>query len=176
MCCRVSNREDYPNSTSSPQDVLIGYSLIMMGIWDSGPVLILSREELLSTNYILRWHTSVSKHSHPETAELQKSKNKVSTFSDLPRTMDLDGLGLCFCFGRCCCLLAGFQVLDGTSFYHGVSCAKVSGLLRIESKEGNILILCCDNHTRETYGAPGGENCKWLEGDYLSFGLLLFRV
>ena len=31
--------------------------------------------------------------------ELQKPKSKVSTFRDLPRNMDFDGLGLWFSFG-----------------------------------------------------------------------------
>ena len=40
---------------------------------------------------------------------------KVNTFKDFPRTMNLDGLGLCSHFGRCCCLCAGFQDLNGSS-------------------------------------------------------------
>lgn len=48
-------------------------------------------------------------------AELQKPRGKVSTFRELPRTVELDGLGLCFNFSRWCCLRAKFYSLNGTS-------------------------------------------------------------
>lgn len=58
--------------------------------------------------------------------ELQKPKVKVITLRNVPRTMEFDGLGLCFYFGRCCCLCAGLQGLNGTSIMAS-SCAKVWG-------------------------------------------------
>jgi hypothetical protein len=44
-----------------------------------------------------------------------EAKSKVSTFRDFLRTMDFDGLGLCFHFGRWCCQSAEFYSLNGTS-------------------------------------------------------------
>lgn len=45
--------------------------------------------------------------------QLQKLKSKVSTFRDFPRTLDFDGFGLCFSFGRGCCPLAEFYSING---------------------------------------------------------------
>lgn len=58
------------------------------------------------------------KDKHP-LPQIPKNKNscKVSTFKDLPITMDFDGLGICFHFGRWChlYLCAEFNGLNGTS-------------------------------------------------------------
>lgn len=45
--------------------------------------------------HILYRRPSVNKYIYAE-GELQKPQNKVSTFSDLPRTMGFDGLGVGF--------------------------------------------------------------------------------
>ena len=45
--------------------------------------------------------------------ELQKPKNKVSTFRDFLRSMDLDGIGPCFSVGGWCCPWAEFYSLNG---------------------------------------------------------------
>ena len=60
------------------------------------------------------WHTSVVKINCSE-VELQNPKSNVSSFRECPRTMDFDGPGLCFHFGRWCCLYADFYELNGAS-------------------------------------------------------------
>jgi hypothetical protein len=47
--------------------------------------------------------------------ELQKPKRKVITFRDIPRTMDFEGLGLCFHLGMWCCPRAEFYRLSSIS-------------------------------------------------------------
>lgn len=47
--------------------------------------------------------------------EVQKLKSRVSAFRDCPFTMHLDGLGLCFSFGRQCCLCAELYSLKVAS-------------------------------------------------------------
>lgn len=44
-----------------------------------------------------------------------KPKSKGSIFRDFPRTMNLDGLGLCFSLGKCCFLCTVFQDRNGIS-------------------------------------------------------------
>lgn len=51
--------------------------------------------------------------------EQENPKIKVSKFRDFPRTVDVDGLGLCSRIDRCCCLCAGFY------FHHGISYTEV---------------------------------------------------
>lgn len=58
--------------------------------------------------HILCCYPLVRKHSYAE-AELQKPKNKISTFSDFSRTMGFDGLGFGFI------LAGGAAYLLGTS-------------------------------------------------------------
>ena len=64
--------------------------------------------------------------------ELQEPKSEVSTSRDFPRTMDFEGFGLCFYFGRWCCPCAGFQGLNGASIMESV-------VLR---SEGLLLHVC----------------------------------
>ena len=50
----------------------------------------------------------------------RSQKGKARTFRDFPITMDFDGLGLCFSFGRWCYLCAEFCSLNGTSIVESV--------------------------------------------------------
>jgi hypothetical protein len=45
----------------------------------------------------------------------RSQKARVIHF-EIPRTMDFDGLGRCFCFGRWCCLFAEFYGLNDISW------------------------------------------------------------
>lgn len=47
-------------------------------------------------------------------------KGKVSTFKDFHRTMDFDGLGLCFHFWQVFCLRAEFYNLNGNPIMESV--------------------------------------------------------
>lgn len=108
--------------------VFISQQVTTLGFWDIS----IDSSEPFSLN--TKPHPGLTHFSKQEQLAKNKtveSKSKVSIFRDFPRTMDFDGLGLCSSFGRCCCLCAGFQGLNGY-FHHGVSCAKVWGPVTLE--------------------------------------------
>ena len=65
-----------------------------------------------------------------------EAKTKVSALRNFPRTVDLDGLCLCFHFGRWCCLHAEFHSPNGASIVESV-------LLRSGKLLQYVIILPC---------------------------------
>lgn len=66
----------------------------MLGVWDSSVDLSLSWGEPLSIKSI--FVNGIFQLTKQSEAEKQGLKSKLSTFEYLPRTIDIDGLGLCF--------------------------------------------------------------------------------
>ena len=48
---------------------------------------------------------------------IAEAKSKVDVFRRFSKVMDFDGLGLCSCFNRKCCLHAGIHGLNGTFIF-----------------------------------------------------------
>lgn len=91
-----------------------------LGIWDPNVAQILSGRKKANKN-------------NETVAELQESKCRVSTY--FSRKMGLGGLGLCFYFGRWCCLCAEFYSLN-----------EISMMASVVLRSGSLLPLhseCC---------------------------------
>lgn len=77
--------------------------------------------------------------------QLQKLKSKVSTFRDLPLTIDFDGLDLCFSFARRCCLCAEFYSLNVTSIIElvGLGSEALLQLSVVSMKQSPFFMTSC---------------------------------
>jgi hypothetical protein len=128
-CWEESTREDCSHTGLIQYKNYISWLATALGVWHpNGAIKPFSAWAFKYKNTVLVWHISVNKYSSSE-AGLQKPKDQVSIFKDFPRTMDFDGLGLCFHFGWCNCLCAEFYGLNSTPIMEWVV-LRSGGLLR----------------------------------------------